>query len=475
MSRQSIVLLMIAMTAIGCARGIGARNLPLDRQAYDEALSNSWKDQLLYNIVKLHYADAPTFLDVTSISQGYTLTLGGSAGYTLGWQFNQSGPSVLTTTAPTGSTVASTQPAFVIPQNTLNLNGNISRLSNPTVTYSPMSGDVIKNCIMSPLQLDDLLRSLQNSWDATIVFPYCITAINKQRNDVFSGINREFGDIAVNWRKLTLGKAIHIAFLKPDNTTPNDGTQTKANDKNVSNSTKPKPDKKAKEDGAQTNDKDKMALTATKPKDKWDELAANLTAFTSNLVTKQKDKSTNDTNNTEVPYLIIDKPDDPQLRPFLAELFKGIKGINLSELKGVSKFKISSGNPPSAPANQDERQTIYIQPRSLMQVLLVLSGFIEEPAAQKNWVTPKIPRFTDVGFTDKDIPPLKVSRREGPSLPGVWGKPNEFAAVNYKGYWYYVPDSEFKSKEILSCMMGIFTMIETGPKQQTPILTLPVR
>jgi hypothetical protein len=468
MSRQSIVLLMIAMTAIGCARGIGARNLPIDRQAYDEALSNSWKDQLLYNIVKIHYADAPTFLDVNSISQGYTLTFGGSAGYTLGWQFNQAGPSVLTTKAPNGETIASTQPAFTIPSNTLNLNGNFSRASNPTITYSPMSGDVIKKCIISPLQLDDLLRSLQNSWDARIVIPYCVAAINNQRNDVWA-INAEFGDLAIKWRDLTVSNVIHIAFLKPDNTTTNDGTQTKAKDKNASISTKPKPDKKAKEDGAQTNDKDKMASIATKPKDKWEELAVNLTAFTSNLVKKQKDNSTDDVKKTEVPYLIIDKPYDPLLPVFLKELFK-VKKLGFKLEEGL-KFKIISGSPPASSENQDEIQTIYIQPRSLMEVLLVLSGFIKEPDAQKSWVVqPEIP-----WFTNSNIPSLVVSRHEGPSLPGVLGKPDEFAAVNYKGYWYYVPDSEFKSKEILSYMMGIFTMIETGPKQTTPVLTLPVR
>ncbi len=403
---------------------------------------------------------------------------------------------MVTTKAPTGETIVSMQAPFVIPGNTFSLNGNFSRVSNPTITYAPLSGDVIKTYIINPLDLNNLLHSLDNSWDATLVLPYCIKDINYQRNDVFSGINPDFGDLANDWHNLTRDKVIHLVFLNPDNTTPTARTPAKPDDNTPPILTKQKPDKKAKKDGDQTNDKDKKASTATKPNDKWEEAAGNLATFTSNLVKKQNDNTTNEKKSTEASFLIVDNPQGKSqkaekdrliLKDFLTKLFNDIDidGIKPPELisklmlKKSLKFKIITGSPLAASekSTSDQDGIIFIQPRSLFQVLLVISRFIHEPETQKKWIVePEIPWYEKPWYTNPDsvIPSLIVSRPEGPSLPGLLGKPDQFAAVSYKGYWYYVPDSEFKSKEILSYMMGIFTMIETGAKQTTPVLTLPV-
>ena len=58
--------------------------------------------------------------------------------------------------------------------------------------------------------------------------------------------------------------------------------------------------------------------------------------------------------------------------------------------------------------------------------------------------------------------------------PELWDRPKEFAAVKYKGNWFYISDDDIASKIILTDMIGIFTMMPTG-KKETPILTLPVR
>jgi len=50
---------------------IGPQSLPRDRAAYSIGLADSWKEQTLLNIVKLRYIDAPTFVDISSITTGY--------------------------------------------------------------------------------------------------------------------------------------------------------------------------------------------------------------------------------------------------------------------------------------------------------------------------------------------------------------------------------------------------------------------
>jgi hypothetical protein len=50
----------------GCA-GIGPPTVSRDRFDYTAAISESWKHQMLFNMVKIRYGDAPVFLDVSSV------------------------------------------------------------------------------------------------------------------------------------------------------------------------------------------------------------------------------------------------------------------------------------------------------------------------------------------------------------------------------------------------------------------------
>ena len=53
-------------------------------------------------------------------------------------------------------------------------------------------------------------------------------------------------------------------------------------------------------------------------------------------------------------------------------------------------------------------------------------------------------------------------------------KPNEFAAIKYKGHWFYIPNGDPATKRVFSGLVAIFSMMETAPADK-PILTIPVR
>ena len=66
------VLLMAASFLTGCTN-IGPKTVRRDRFNYNTAITNSWKEQTLLNVVRLRYADMPLFVDVASVVSGYTL------------------------------------------------------------------------------------------------------------------------------------------------------------------------------------------------------------------------------------------------------------------------------------------------------------------------------------------------------------------------------------------------------------------
>jgi hypothetical protein len=125
---QTLVLLTVLSLA-GCA-SIGPGTITRDRFDYTSAVAESWKSQMLLNLVKLRYGDTPVFLDVGQIISGYTLEGTLSAGGTL---FSTSGvvPGV-----PDSSVMLGAQGRYT---------------DRPTITYAPLVGERFARSMMTPL------------------------------------------------------------------------------------------------------------------------------------------------------------------------------------------------------------------------------------------------------------------------------------------------------------------------------------
>jgi len=80
----SLILFAFALT--GCV-SFGPSTVSRDRFDYVSTISDSWKSQMLLNIVKLRYADTPAFLDVGSVISQYEFT--GEFNATLGFGLPQ--------------------------------------------------------------------------------------------------------------------------------------------------------------------------------------------------------------------------------------------------------------------------------------------------------------------------------------------------------------------------------------------------
>jgi hypothetical protein len=72
MIMKRALLLVTTLGVVGCA-SIGPGAVARDRFDYTGALAESWRSQMLLNLVKLRYGDTPVFLDVGQIVADYTV------------------------------------------------------------------------------------------------------------------------------------------------------------------------------------------------------------------------------------------------------------------------------------------------------------------------------------------------------------------------------------------------------------------
>jgi len=120
--KRTFVLVGI-LTLSGCA-GLGPTTVSRDRFDYTAAISDSWKRQMMYNLVKIRYGDAPVFLDVSSVISQYQI-----AG-----QINL------------GATINNH------PWSTSEILGAMGQyVDRPTITFTPIIGDKFARSLMSPI------------------------------------------------------------------------------------------------------------------------------------------------------------------------------------------------------------------------------------------------------------------------------------------------------------------------------------
>ena len=145
------VLAFSLLSLSGCGP-IGPSRLQNDQLEYSRALGDVQKHEMLLNIVRLRYADPPTFLDTTQVIAGYSVSKSVSGGFYA-------------------------YPATAV-GNYLFGTGSVSIGESPTFTYQPVTGQQYAENIIRPisptvimplslggLPIDTLLRLTAQSID----------------------------------------------------------------------------------------------------------------------------------------------------------------------------------------------------------------------------------------------------------------------------------------------------------------------
>ena len=104
--------------------------------------------------------------------------------------------------------------------------------------------------------------------------------------------------------------------------------------------------------------------------------------------------------------------------------------------------------------------TLAIQNRSIIQMLVALSGFIDVPPEKRSNAAG--------GY---NLPP-GVSRpfhvHSGPDHPA-----DSFAQIKYKDYWYWIDNDDLMSKRVFTLMLFLTTLTNNSGNDRGAVLTIP--
>lgn len=155
----SVVAAVLALCVMTGCSSLGPSTVGRDRFDYIAALSDSWRRQLLLNIVMLRYAETPVFLEVGQVISGYELEGTISANGVIG---TKSAPAAL------GDFV--------------NLGAGGRYLDRPTITYSPLTGPDFIKTMMTPFPPDSVMFLIESGWPVDVVLLMGTQAVNGLRN-----------------------------------------------------------------------------------------------------------------------------------------------------------------------------------------------------------------------------------------------------------------------------------------------------
>ena len=131
-------------------------------------------------------------------------------------------------------------------------------------------------------------------------------------------------------------------------------------------------------------------------------------------------------------------------------------GLNLH----VNEFRLVYGSTAS------DDQEIAMLTRSMIDIIAELSQFVQVPEqhVRENRASPgiidKAPSFEEV--------------RSRVFIKSASQQPDDpFLAVKYRDHWFYIEDTDFRSKRMFSFLLLLLSLAESGGENLAPVLTLP--
>jgi hypothetical protein len=195
--RCRYAVMAVAILFLSGCTNIGPKTVPRDRFDYNTAISDSWKEQTLLNIVRIRYADMPLFVEVASVVSGYTL----EGSVNLGGNVSSQGG---------------------VNSDLFSVGTSGKYTDRPTITYAPITGQKFNASFMTPIPPRLILFLMQSGWPIDAIFPLTVESVNGLRSRMAGGSNQREGDagfyrVVALLRQIQKSGAVGMKIVKQGN------------------------------------------------------------------------------------------------------------------------------------------------------------------------------------------------------------------------------------------------------------------
>jgi hypothetical protein len=153
-------VLALAATLAGCA-WLGPEIIRSGRPAYNDAILTTNDEQLLQNIVRMRFGDSVGFLTVSSVTANVSFTTTGTVNLGFGPAANYQG-------------------------NLVPFTGTVTAEQNPTISYTPVSGDSLVRQFATEIPLDLAILMINFAHSQEAAWIAIVRRVNNLRNPDFS-------------------------------------------------------------------------------------------------------------------------------------------------------------------------------------------------------------------------------------------------------------------------------------------------
>ena len=158
---SGVVVIALAIVELAGCSSIGPGTVTRDRFDYTGAIAESWKSQMLLNLVRMRYGDTGVFLDVGQIVSGYTIQ---------------------STFSASGNVFSTSGVVPGVPNSNIGLGATGQYTDRPTITYAPLAGERFARSLMTPIPPAAIMSQIQGGNPIDAVLRLAVHVINGIHN-----------------------------------------------------------------------------------------------------------------------------------------------------------------------------------------------------------------------------------------------------------------------------------------------------
>jgi len=409
--RISLASMAACALICGCA-SFGPNSLQQTRLQYNEVVKVTTEEQLLLNIVRLRYSDTPSSLAVSTIAA----------------QFERSQNLQLTPFFTSAGADVNRSFTAILPQ------VGVGAADRPTMSLTPLDDQEFTRKLFTPMTLDGIIYLAKTTWPISTVFRLYLENLNWVSNaqSASGPTPKDPPEVLDFLRGVTALQSLQDR-----------GRVVFGQEERIEAVGGPLP-------AASVAARDVLEAAKSGYEYRQDEKTGSWTL----------------TRKTTAPVLLVDP-----LIGFSPDIMAFTTTFHLKP--GLSKYDITQETTnPFSSTSPEGVTSVDLETRSLLQVLYYVSHGIDIPPehAERNMLTiTREPSGEPYDWARVMQGLFRVRWAKGDERP-----PRAHVAVQYRGYWFYIDETDQDTKATFSLLMELSRLELAGKAGPGPVLTLPL-